>query len=126
VDLSLKDLWNKYKDLSLGYKILLFFPLLLIFCIGLIWLLSTFFVKSRPTPIEAHKEQLDGLLEANKKKIEVLNEEEVVISLKQEELEQELEKNEKEMLYIVNRIDNAAQREDLEELEKIRREIINK
>jgi flagellar biosynthesis/type III secretory pathway M-ring protein FliF/YscJ len=120
----LKNLWNKFKKLPWWQKLLLALPfiLLLIFVIITVFLPDSEHKKFNDA-VQYHKEHVDEQLEKKKKLDKLLAKRDRRHQEVQERLEQEIKGNEEKAANIIRRIDNAANNDDFDELERIQSEL---
>lgn len=120
----LKTTWNKYRALVWWKQLLLLLPLitLAVICVAL------FFVRTNDDSrlveyVEHHKEAVDEQLERNDKREDTLKKKEKEIIAHQKKVADQITQNQDNAAQIIHKIDEAAQKNDLEELEQLRKRI---
>lgn len=113
---------NKYKNLKVWQKILLFLPLVIIAILCLL----LFFVKLKNKSedvVKYHKETINKDVEEKLKEVSKLAETEKKLKAQQQQIKEEIEKKESNAKEIIKRIDSAANNADADELKRIQSEL---
>ena len=111
--------WNKYKQLDRWKQVLLFIPIVLL---GIVYLF--FIIKPNSKKhVNHHKDYVDNQIKKEEEEIKELEREEKQIIKEQERLIEEIEENIEVSVVIDKEIEKAVNNSDIEELERLRKEI---
>jgi len=120
----LKTTWSKYKALAWWKKLLLAIPFLALAAICVVLLFVGFGRGDRLSEhVEHHKKQVDKQIAKNDKREDTLKKREQAIATEQKKVEEEIKDNQKQAAEVIHSIDAAVKANDLNELERLRKQI---